>query len=86
MVFTPAEDGGYVLVGASFLAREAFRGVPWGSEEVMSRTRENLAELGWRKGQDWVELPTEWDVDLPRDAERAINLGLLALPPNVRDE
>lgn len=83
MVFTPSEDGGYVLVGASLLAREAFRGIPWSTEEVMVRTRERLVELGWRQGQHWLELPTEWDIDFPADAVRASKLGLLALPPSA---
>lgn len=77
MVFGPAEDGGYVLVGASLLAREVFSGVRWGTPFVMADTREKLQKLGWDSALHWEELPTEWDIDYPADLQRAIRLGLL---------
>lgn len=73
MVFTPAEDGGYVLVGARHggLALGCFMDVPWSTAQVMAQTRERLQEAGWRSGQDWLEMPALWDVDTPADYLRA---------------
>lgn len=85
MVFTPTEDGSYILVGASLLAREAFQGIPWDTDLVMETTRQNLERLGWIRSQSWTEFPTEWTVDSQADAERASKLGLLALPPCVEN-
>lgn len=75
MVFIPAEDGGYVLVGArrGGLARNCFGGVAWGGAEVMAQTRLRLQEQGWKPGRDWREMPALWDVDTPADYERAAN-------------
>lgn len=73
MVFTPAEDGGYVLVGAQRggLAPRCFSDVAWSTAQVMAQTRERLQEGGWRSGQDWLEMPALWDVDTPADYLRA---------------
>jgi uncharacterized protein len=73
MVFTPAEDGGYVLVGArrGGLAGACFERVEWGSPLVMAQTRERLLALGWLPGCEWREMPMLWDVDTPGDYERA---------------
>lgn len=65
-VVIPAEDGGYVLIGMKQPAPELFAGIDWGSERVMSQTRQRLAAMGWR----WSEPDPLWDVDLPRDLER----------------
>jgi len=73
-VFSPAEDGGYALVGLRRSARAAFDGVDWGSARVMAQTRDRLRRLGWR----WRELRTVWDVDRPEDVERLGKSGLLA--------
>jgi len=72
-VFQPSEDGGYVLVGASRAEPRLFRGIAWGSSQVMSATRKRLARLGTA----WTELPTLWDVDQPADLRRALAAGLL---------
>jgi rSAM/selenodomain-associated transferase 1 len=73
MVFTPAEDGGYVLVGArrGGLAGACFERMEWGGPRVMAQTRERLRALGWLPGRDWREMPMLWDVDMPGDYERA---------------
>lgn len=89
MVFSPAEDGGYVLVGAHQRASEAerariFDAIDWGTSLVMSQTRERLAELGWRPGLEFVELATRWDVDEPADFIRAMDEGLLDWPSQTR--
>nr|WP_217344083.1 TIGR04282 family arsenosugar biosynthesis glycosyltransferase [Noviherbaspirillum sp. L7-7A]MBV0878190.1 TIGR04282 family arsenosugar biosynthesis glycosyltransferase [Noviherbaspirillum sp. L7-7A] len=73
MVFTPAEDGGYVLVGArrGGLAPRCFDDVAWSTAQVMAQTRQRLREAGWQSGQDWLEMPALWDVDTPADYLRA---------------
>jgi rSAM/selenodomain-associated transferase 1 len=73
MVFTPAEDGGYVLVGArrGGLAPVCFEGMTWSVPQVMQASRERLRALGWRQGVEWMEMPTLWDVDTPADYARA---------------
>jgi rSAM/selenodomain-associated transferase 1 len=65
-VLTPAEDGGYVLVGQSVRLPSIFTDIPWSTGAVMERTRERLAQDGAR----WTELETLWDVDRPEDYER----------------
>ena len=77
MVFVPAEDGGYVLVGARQINAGAFAGIPWGTAHVMACTRAVLAADAWRAGRDWLEMPALWDVDRPDDLRRAVDAGLL---------
>jgi rSAM/selenodomain-associated transferase 1 len=67
-VLTPAEDGGYVLIGmrqASFLA---FADIAWSTERVLQQTRQRLASLGWH----WAEFEPFWDVDRKKDFERLL--------------
>lgn len=66
VVFSPAEDGGYVLVGLNRPNPELFADIPWGSPTVMETTRARLATLGLRS----VELAMQWDVDKPEDFAR----------------
>jgi rSAM/selenodomain-associated transferase 1 len=75
-VAIPAEDGGYVLLGARRPAAELFAGVRWGSSLVMEQTRNRLHALGW----SWSEPATLWDVDRPEDLDR-----LLATCPEARE-
>lgn len=83
MVFTPAEDGGYVLVGAREWQPAAFAGIAWGEASVMADTRRALAALGWQRDRDWAELPALWDLDRPADYERAQREGLMAPEPGA---
>lgn len=85
MVFTPAEDGGYVLVGANGkvdpaarerMLEQAFQAIDWSTPRVMMQTRRQMAALGWKSGEDWQELPALWDVDTPDDYRRAQREGL----------
>ena len=72
-VFTPAEDGGYVLAGfARAVEPSVFRGVTWGSATVMAQTRRLLDSTGTR----WAAMPTLWDVDRPEDYARLQGAGL----------
>jgi len=72
-VITPAEDGGYVLIGLSRRIAGLFGGIEWGSASVMDATRERLRAAGARSR----ELPTLWDVDRPEDYARLQREGLL---------
>ncbi len=62
-VFTPAFDGGYVLIGLRRIDDRLFDAMPWGSERVMDETRARLREAGWR----WTETGTLRDIDAPED-------------------
>ena len=65
-VLSPAEDGGYALIGLRRLSARLFCGIDWGTDLVLGQTRHRLRELGWR----WRELRTVWDVDRPEDHAR----------------
>jgi len=73
-IFLPSEDGGYVLVGLRHSQPELFKGINWGSAEVMAATREHLRQTGL----SWREPVVLWDVDEPSDLERLKNAGLMA--------
>jgi rSAM/selenodomain-associated transferase 1 len=67
VVLGPAEDGGYVLVGARDRVPEVlFDRIAWGTADVLATTRLRLADAGLA----WHELPTLWDVDHPADVDR----------------
>jgi rSAM/selenodomain-associated transferase 1 len=76
-VFSPAEDGGYALIGVARISTLVFRHVEWGSPSVMAQTRRRMRALGWR----WSELRTVWDVDRPQDHARLLRRGLLGRAP-----
>ena len=66
IALVPAEDGGYVLIGASNYHDKLLYGVPWGTENVLASTVRNCEQLGLEYG-----LVGEcWDVDRPEDLER----------------
>ncbi|MDX2312697.1 MAG: TIGR04282 family arsenosugar biosynthesis glycosyltransferase [Gammaproteobacteria bacterium] len=62
-VVGPAEDGGYYLIGVRQSDMAVFSGIPWGSDKVLSATRQRFRDLAWR----WRELATRQDVDRPED-------------------
>ena len=66
VVVGPATDGGYYLIGMSKLHLELFRGVPWGTPDVMNVTRKRLK----KSGISVVELGVWHDVDTPEDVAR----------------
>lgn len=70
-VISPAEDGGYVLLGLRHYTSKIFSGVSWGTDLVLEQTRTRLRGLGWH----WHELPERWDVDQPEDVQRLILEG-----------
>jgi len=79
-VFTPAEDGGYVLVGSSTPSPTPFADISWSTSEVMAQAR---AALSLEKVQ-WTETETLWDVDVAADVVRAQDNGFLLNLPLYR--
>lgn len=66
VVVGPAEDGGYVLLGARRISPRLFNGIEWGGGAVYEDTMRKLDALGYR----WRALRRLWDVDRPADLER----------------
>ncbi len=64
----PAEDGGYCAIGlrAGVPVADVFRGMPWSTEALLSRTLDRLAAAGL----SWRVLSTGYDVDRPEDLDR----------------
>ena len=66
----PADDGGYVLIGARGTHPNMFDGIDWGEATVLAAQRDRFRALGWR----WHEGAVRWDVDRPEDLARLIEL------------
>ncbi len=66
VVLGPAEDGGYVLIGARTVVPGMLDGIEWGSVHVLQQTCERLRELKLK----FELLPMRWDVDEPEDWQR----------------
>jgi rSAM/selenodomain-associated transferase 1 len=79
VVITPAEDGGYMLIGLRAAAPEVFAGIAWSTSDVARRTRERIAALGLALHEG----PLCWDVDRPADLARLAELDP-ALLENLR--
>ena len=63
MVFSPAKDGGYVLVGAKKISPVVFEHIDWGTDKVMAQTRRALLKYN----MSWQELPEQYDIDVKDD-------------------
>ncbi len=70
MVLIPADDGGYVLVGARKDHAQMFDGISWGSGAVLAQQRNAFV----RAGLTHAELAVSWDVDRPEDLVRLKSL------------
>lgn len=66
VVFVPAEDGGYVLVGLNKRYDFLFKGISWGSEMVMQQSKDKLT----KNNISFVELAKCWDIDNLVDYKR----------------
>jgi rSAM/selenodomain-associated transferase 1 len=63
VVLGPADDGGYVLIGAREHSPAVFTGVEWGQSSVFAQT----VELLMRQNIDWISLESLPDIDRPED-------------------
>ncbi|MGE0034247.1 MAG: TIGR04282 family arsenosugar biosynthesis glycosyltransferase [Xanthobacteraceae bacterium] len=77
VVLFPAEDGGYVLIGARRAEAALFADMTWSTPQVMTETRRRLREAKL----SWQEPVTLWDVDRPEDLDRLRACGLGGLLP-----
>ena len=66
LVYGPAEDGGYVLVGCRRLAPTVFADIPWGTDAVL----EASLAAARRQRVAVAQLPPRYDVDTAEDLER----------------
>jgi uncharacterized protein len=66
VVLIPAEDGGYVLIGARAAHAALFADIAWSNSTVLAETKARVAALGL----SCIELPTLWDVDTESDLAR----------------
>jgi rSAM/selenodomain-associated transferase 1 len=70
VVFVPAEDGGYVLLGLNKAYGFLFNNIRWGGDEVMQQSREALR----KNNINFAELAECWDVDSIEDYQRYLVL------------
>jgi len=74
VVMTPAEDGGYVLIGAKErVEKKYFSNIRWGTNTVFEKNKKNIAECNCTLSVQ----PMLWDVDVPVDYEKVIKLGII---------
>jgi rSAM/selenodomain-associated transferase 1 len=71
LVISPAEDGGYGLLGMKQFYSELFTNKQWGGDSVFSSTKSDIDKLSIDAGY----LPIVWDVDEPADVKRFRLLG-----------
>jgi hypothetical protein len=70
VVLGPTEDGGYYLLGARRPIPELFRGIPWGTSQVLGETLARLKAARIR----FALLKTDFDLDRPDDLARALQM------------
>ncbi|HDH05203.1 MAG TPA: glycosyltransferase [Nitrospirae bacterium] len=66
LVYGPAKDGGYYLVGMRKLVREVFEDVPWSSDQTLNRSLEQAKRFGYSVG--FTEMLS--DIDTIEDVKR----------------
>lgn len=77
IILGPAEDGGYVLIGARKIHTALFQGISWGSNCVLQQTKTRLRTLTLQ----WRLLEPLWDIDYPDDLIRLYAV-LTKMPAN----
>jgi glycosyltransferase A (GT-A) superfamily protein (DUF2064 family) len=50
LVYGPAEDGGYYLVGMRKLIKEVFKSVPWSSSQTLNKSLKQAKDFGYSVG------------------------------------
>lgn len=73
LVISPAEDGGYGLLGMKQFYSELFVNKRWGTDTVFESTRSDIEKLKIKAAY----LPRVWDVDEFVDVERFRKLALI---------
>jgi len=68
VVFGPADDGGYFLVGMQVPGWDIFQDIPWSTVEVMHQTQARAAALGLKSEL----LPGTFDLDTVAEYDRWI--------------
>jgi len=63
MVLGPANDGGYVLIGATKIESHLFNNINWGTDSVLKQSLNNANKANYKTHL----LDTLWDVDTPED-------------------
>ncbi len=63
IVFGPASDGGYVLIGGNRISSGLFENIQWSSPSVLQQSLYNAESLGYSTQL----LKTLWDIDTPDD-------------------
>jgi len=76
VVLGPAEDGGYVLIGATAIDEQLFAGVHWGEASVLAETMANVDSINWRVGL----LDPRSDIDRPEDLQHWQGTAVLPVP------
>jgi rSAM/selenodomain-associated transferase 1 len=66
VVFGPAEDGGYYLLGMKRIHGEIFHGIPWSTGQVLSKSLKHAESAGLGV----ATLPVWYDVDTIEDLQR----------------
>ncbi len=69
VVFGPAEDGGYVLIGARKVQPALFQNINWGTDKVLEQNLHNCRTCAYNTQL----LETLWDIDTPNDFLRYQN-------------
>ncbi|HED33301.1 MAG TPA: glycosyltransferase [Gammaproteobacteria bacterium] len=69
IVFGPAEDGGYVLIGARKIQPALFQNINWGTDRVLEQNLHNCHTCAYNTHL----LETLWDIDTPDDFLRYQN-------------
>lgn len=84
VVFGPALDGGYYLIGLKRPTRLPFEGVAWSTATVLSDTLEKIkGALSFKLIKPWHDIDTVEDLKLlkkrsaPRTFEASLRLGLV---------
>lgn len=77
LVFGPADDGGYYLLGLKHPAPFLFSNIPWSSPNTL----EASLAAARNAGLTTERLPRFFDIDTREDLNRAIELG--TLPPEL---
>lgn len=72
VVFCPATDGGYVLLGLGRADWQLFEGVDWGSAKVLEQSLQRVRQLSW----SYAVLDALEDIDTPEDLPLLSRFGI----------